>query len=463
MAYDWQLSVAAVVATLTASFANAQDAVPQTLITNVHVFDGVGEARIENASVLVEGNLIKEVSTEAIDAPGATVVDGGGRTLMPGLIDSHTHLYATGVFQTFAGLQAAKWDQIGAVAAENARDYLYDGYTTVRDTGGMGSGLKDLIDQGTVEGPRIYAAGAAIGPSSGHGDWRNPVQRTFNMGSNDVGNTLNLSYVADGVEEVRKASRLNFAHGAHFLKLMAGGGVSSELDPLWSVAYRVDEIAAAVEAASFFDTYTTVHAYTDETVNMALDAGVKSIEHGQMVTEETVKRIADEGIFWAINVAGMDPQLLSHPNYAQPTVKPKLEAYLDGSENLVDYVKKYKPKIVHNVDTVLSTIGFGRAHRDFEKFYFAELFGNHAFLVAATSTGGELAQLTGKRNPYPNKLGLIEAGAYADILIVDGNPLEDLSVLGANPEWFDAAPRDRGFETIRLIMKDGVVYKNTLE
>lgn len=186
---------------------------------------------------------------------------------------------------------------------------------------------------------------------------------------------------------------------------MAGGGVSSELDPLWSVAYRVDEIAAAVEAASFFDTYTTVHAYTDETVNMALDAGVKSIEHGQMVTEETVKRIADEGIFWAINVAGLDPQLLSHPNYAQPTVKPKLEAYLDGSENLVDYMKKYKPKIVHNVDTVLSTIGFGPAHRDFEKFYFAELFGNHAFLVAATSTGGELAQLTGKRNPSGGPLG----------------------------------------------------------
>lgn len=181
-----------------------------------------------------------------------------------------------------------------------------------------------------------------------------------------------------------------------------------------------------------------------------------------MISEETVKRIADEGVFWALNVAGLDPQLLGHPNYAMPTVKPKLEAYLEGSKNLSSYIKKYKPKIVHNVDTVLSTIGVGRAHRDFEKHYFSELFGNHAFLVAATSTGGELALLTGKRNPYPKKLGVIEAGAYADILLVDGNPLEDLSVLGANPEWFDAAPRDRGFETIRLIMKDGEIYKNTL-
>ena len=129
---------------------------------------------------------------------------------------------------------------------------------------------------------------------------------------------------------------------------------------------------------------------------------------------------------------------------------------------MVEYIKKHKPKIVHNVDTVLSTIEFGRAHRDFEKFYFAKLFGNHAFLVAATSTGGELAQLTKRRNPYPHKLGVIEAGAYADILIVDGNPLEDLSCLGANEQWFDAPPRDRGFDTINLIMKDGKIYKNTI-
>jgi len=278
----------------------------------------------------------------------------------------------------------------------------------------------------------------------------------------DVGNQLNLSYLADSPDEITKASRLNFAHGASFLKLMAGGGVSSELDPLWSIAYSVEELSAAVEAASFFDTYVTVHAYTDETVNMALDAGVKSIEHGQMVSEDTVRRIKKEGVFWALNVAGMDPALLQHPNFSMPTVKPKLEAYLEGSKNLVEYVKKHKPKIVHNVDTVLSTIEFGRSHRDFEKYYFTELFGNHAFLVAATSTGGELAQLTGKRNPYPRKLGVIEQGAYADILIVDGNPLEDLSVLGANPKWFDAKPRDRGFDTTRIIMKDGVIYKNTL-
>lgn len=149
------------------------------LFTNVHVFDGVNEERIENANVLIVGNLIAEVSAEPIAAANARVIDGGGRTLMPGLIDSHTHLYATSVFQSFAQLQASMWDQIGIMANENARDYLYDGYTTIRDTGGMGSGLRELIDAGKVEGPRIYTAGAAIGPTSGHGDWRNPVQRHF--------------------------------------------------------------------------------------------------------------------------------------------------------------------------------------------------------------------------------------------------------------------------------------------
>ena len=445
------------------SFLFAEEKVPSyTHITNVTIFDGVNEETIDG-SVLVENNLIKEFGVSVKAPEAATVIDGGGKFLMPGLIDSHVHLYATGVFQTFQGLQAAKWDQIGIMANENAKDYLYDGYTTVRDTGGMGGGLRELIDKGMLEGPRIYPSGAVIGPTSGHGDWRNPSQRTFFGENPDMGEQLNLSYLADGPDEIRKASRLNFAHGATQLKLMAGGGVSSELDPLWSVAYSVAELKAAVESAEFFDTYVLVHAYNDRTVKMALDAGVKCIDHGQMVSEETVKRMADEGIFWSINFAGLDPELLNHPNYSMPSVRPKVVAYQEGAKNLVKYIKKYKPKIVHNVDTVLSTVDFGRAHRDFEKYYAAKVLGNFEFLKSATSTAGELAQLTQRRNPYPHKLGVIEAGAYADILIVDGNPLEDMSCLGANSKWFDAPERKRGFDTIQLIMKDGKVYKNTLD
>ncbi|MEP4766920.1 MAG: amidohydrolase family protein, partial [Roseibium sp.] len=337
----------------TATAAFAQDTLPQTLFTNVHVFDGVNEARIENASVLVEGNLIKEVSTEAIDAPGATVVDGGGRTLMPGLIDSHVHLNLTGLFTSFGGAEYANWDGVGAMAVANARDYLMDGYTTVRDACGQGDAMKKLIDQDILVGPRIYPSGACIGPQSGHTDWRSPRARAEGGPVAQV-EELNLAVVADGVDEIRTAARRNLSYGATQIKLTVGGGVSSELDPLWSVGYSVEEIKAAVDVAAFFDTYAFTHAYTDETVQMALDAGVKVIEHGQMVTEETVKRMADEGIFWSLNTAGFSPILFEHPNFAPGTPAGiKLAVAHDQSKDLIALVKKYKPKVVHNVDTVL--------------------------------------------------------------------------------------------------------------
>jgi len=244
---------------------------------------------------------------------------------------------------------------------------------------------------------------------------------------------------------------------------MAGGGISSVIDPLWSIAYTPAEMEAAVEAAEYFDTYVMVHAYSNRTVNMALDAGVKVIDHGQMVTEDTVKRMAEEGIYWVTNLGGLDPSLLAHPNFGVEPVKSKLEMFIEGSANLVSYIKRYKPKHVFGVDVVLSPTMLARNTRDFEKHIFADWFGNHAMLVAATSTPGEMAQLTGRRNPYPEaKLGVIEVGAYADILIVDGNPLEDISVIGANEKWFGAEPREEGHETIRVIMKDGKIFKNTL-
>ena len=229
--------------------------------------------------------------------------------------------------------------------------------------------------------------------------------------------------------------------------------------------YSQPELEAAVEAADFFDTYVTVHVYTDRGVKSALDAGVTCIEHGNLMSEESVKRIKKEGIFWALNLTGLSPSLFLHPNFAPGTfIGEKVAIAQEGSKNLKAYVKKYQPKIVFSVDTVLSTMEQGRSNRDFEKWIHADWFGNHAMLVAATSRAGELAQLTGQRNPYPDgKLGVIEPGAYADMLIVDGNPLEDMGVLGAHDKYLDAKPREAGIETIRVIMKDGKFFKNTLE
>jgi imidazolonepropionase-like amidohydrolase len=447
------------------SFLVAQEAEESNRImfTNVNVFDGVSDSLAKNTNVLVENDVIAAVGPSLPVPEGAQIIDGGGRTLMPGLIDSHVHLNLTGLFASFGGAEYAQWDGIGAMAAANARDYLMDGYTTVRDACGQGDALKKLIDKDILVGPRIYPSGACIGPRSGHTDWRSPRARAHGGPVSQV-QQLNLAVVADGEEAIREAARTNLSFGATQIKLTVGGGVSSELDPLWSVGYSVDEIKAAVDVAEFYDTYVLTHAYTDETVIMALDAGVKVIEHGQMVTEKTVKRMAKEGTFWSLNTAGFSPILFEHPNFAHGTPSgEKLAIAHDQSKNLIDLVKKYKPKVVHNVDSVLMTLEQARAHRDFEKYQFADWFGNHMMLISATSTPGEMAQLTGQRNPYPGKLGVIEPGAYADILVVDGNPLDDVAVLGAKPKWFDAEPRGEGHETIRVIMKGGKFYKNTLK
>lgn len=436
---------------------------PQTLFTNVHVWDGTSDGITRRINVLVENNLIKKIRADASDAHAeAVVIDAPGKILMPGLIDSHVHFNLTGLFTTLAGGQAAAWDQIGAQAAANARDHLMDGFTTVRDTCGMGNGLQQLIDRGTVVGPRIYPSGACISPTSGHGEWRAHDQRYPNAEPSFL-EKLSVIQLVDSPDEMTAATRRNLSHGASQIKLTAGGGVSSTLDPLYSVGFSVAEMRAAVVAAEFFDTYVLTHAYNDRTVRMSIEAGVKVIEHGQMVTEDTVKLMVDKGIYWSVNLAGMDPDLLTHPNFATGPVRAKVETFHEGSKDMVRLIKKHKPKIVFNVDTVLSTMHQARAQRDFEKFLFSEWFGNHALLVAMTSTPGEMARLTGKRNPYPDaKLGVIEEGAYADILIVDGNPLDDVTAIGANEKWFDAPPRDEGVETIRLIMKDGMIYKNTL-
>ncbi|CUK17385.1 putative chlorohydrolase/aminohydrolase [Ruegeria denitrificans] len=435
---------------------------PFTLFTNVHIFDGINEERIENASVLVEGNIIKEISSDAIDAPDAVVIDGDGRTLMPGLVENHVHFNLVNTMTTLNDGQSARWDEIGLMITANARDFLMDGYTTVRDACGSSDAVRHAIDRGDIIGPRFYASGACISPTSGHGDWRAPSGRYLGAPETSL-EKKGVITLANNPDEVREAVRENLSNGATQIKLFAGGGVSSVLDPLWSHAYTQEELEAAVEAAEFFDTYVTVHAYTDRSINAALDAGVKGIEHGQMAQEETVKRMAEMGTYWALNTAGLTPDLLKVPNYASGPVREKVEYFFQESKNLVEYVKKYKPKIVHNVDSVLLSKQAARAHRDFEKYYFASLFGNHAMLVSATSTAGELAQITNRRNPYPGKFGVIEEGAYADILIVDGNPLEDITVIGGNEKWFDAEPRGEGIETIRVIMKDGIIYKNTLE
>ena len=446
--------------------ANAQEEPSYVVFQGVNVFDGVSETLVKNVSVLVEDNLIKEIGSGIRVPDGATVIDGGGRTLMPGLIDSHVHLTHTFALGGVKGFEAMTWEEIGAAATASAKEHLMNGFTTVRDMGGMADGIKRMVDRGLLVGPRIYPAGAYISQMSGHADMRLRSQPNAQVAGVQYSNLerLNIIRLADGVPAMLTAVRDNFSNGAVYIKIMAGGGVSSERDPLHTIQYTPQELEAANQAVRNWDTYWTVHAYTDTTVIQALNAGAECVDHAQMISESTMRRIVADSVFLSSNLTGISEELLSHPVYGDPSspVSVKVRQFMSGSKDFAEYVRTHRPRWVFNSDIVFSTITYFRQHLDYEKYIAGEWFGNHYALVGMTSRGGELAALTGQSNPYPGKLGVIEAGAYADILVVDGNPLENLSAIGADGGWFNAEPRDVDVKPIRVIMKDGKIYKNTL-
>ena len=451
----------AILTLMGAPSAQAEEEAPsQVLFENVRVFDGTSDSLTSPTSVLVENNLIKAIGSSAGAGSQAVRIDGGGRTLMPGLIDSHAHFNVNGA--NLGDLEGMRWDEIGARAAAQAQDWFADGFTTVRGMGSNANGLKRTIDAGLLDGPRIYPSASYVSQTSGHGDLLLGSQNQDPSTSNMV--RLGITQLADGADAVRAAVRRNFADGASQIKLMVGGGISSEKGPLFAPQFSDAEIRAAVEEAEARDTYVAVHVYQDAHIRRALELGVKSIEHGQFISEETARLLKEKGAFIAPFTAGITAAAFDHPAYSVPGTPQYIKGkeFQRDSENFVEIMKKVQPKIVMAVDIVFLVGEPARSARDFEKFAFADFFGNLQALRSMTSIGGELAALSGGSNPYPGKLGVIEAGALADILIVDGNPLEDMSVLGANSKYLDAEPRKRGIDTINLIMKDGKIYKNTL-
>jgi imidazolonepropionase-like amidohydrolase len=483
-------------AALAVEFAKIPDTV--TLFKNVKVFNGK-EDKLHNVDVLVVKNKIhkvaKDIPTTATweidvttggvqqlkDPIGGihaytiqtydqgkiekkkvkvSVVDGGGRTLMPGLIDSHVHinLYKDGTLPNF---QDTTWEEIGARSAAFTQEMLAMGFTTLRDMCGAHEGLKKIIDEGLLPGPRLYLSGACISQTSGHGDWGIAGQR---KGESNL-ERLEITRVADGRDEVLEGARRNFALGSHYLKVMVSGGVTSVKDPIYGSQYTDDEISAAVETAEDWGSYVAVHVFQDDDLGRVLDLGVKCIDHGMTISEKNMKKLVEKGAFFSPNLTALAPEALLHPMHQDPDFPPtrKFMWLRNNSDNVYNLIRKYNPKIVFNSDYVLLTGAPYRASMDFTKYNYAREFGNFWALQMLTKNGGELAALTGPENPYPDgKLGVIEEGAYADILVVDGNPLEDFTLLGANSKWFDAEPREQDVPTIKIIMKDGKIYKNTL-
>jgi imidazolonepropionase-like amidohydrolase len=414
----------------------------RTLFTNVNVFDGKAEKRIMNANVLVEGNLIKQVSPTPISAKGAKVIDGGGRTLMPGLIDAHWHVMYVGT--PLSTLVNGDMVEVAARAVPKAEAVLMRGFTTVRDMGGPAESIKKLIDTGVIAGPRILPSGPPLSQTSGHFDYRdrNAIPASEGDPPSYWYRTRLLS-LADGVPEVLKATRENLRMGASQIKLATGGGVSSVYDPLDVAEYTVEEIKAAVDAAEDWNTYVAVHVMTDRAIRKSIEAGAKSIEHGYFVSDETLKLMAEKGIW-------ICPQPFFEGDLEFPDAdrSAKFKQVTDATASLYPRVKKFGVKLGFGTDFLFIPPS---ENQGAQLARLGTWFTPAEVLKIATSQNAKLLELSGPRHPYrEGKLGVIAEGAYADLILVDGNPLENLDLV-ADP--------DKNFN---LIMKDGVIYKNEL-
>ncbi len=415
-----------------------------TLFVNVNVFDGQSAAIRKNVSVVVEGSTISEIKNGRMEAPqGATVIEGGGRTLMPGLIDNHTHIFMAGSSQAEMLDPNNTFEMLEATAADEAKKMLLRGYTAVRDVGGPIFGVKRMIDQGKSIGPRIYPSGALISQTSGHGDFRMPNDRAHRFGGAFTrGELLGVGFIADGRDEVLTATRENLRSGASQIKVMAGGGAASAYDPLDVAQYTLDELEAAVDAADDWNTYVTVHAYTPKAVRRAIEAGVKCIEHGQLLDEETIKFVAEKKVWLSLQ------SLDEAPPAAPENVRAKKKQVVDGTANAFAWAKKYKVKLAFGTDLMFDPQQMTKQSTDILKL--KAWFNEAEVLKLMTHDNAQLLALSGPRNPYPGKLGVIEKGALADMILVDGDPIKNLELV-ADP--------DKNF---KVIMKDGKIYKNQL-
>ena len=430
--------------------------VSSVLITNVNIFDGKSDNLQQDMSLLVEGNKIARIASSISAPENSTTIDGAGRTLMPGLIEAHGHLFPNVSAET--GTALMYWDESGARMAHRAEHYLDLGFTTVRDTAGWVMGVKRAIDDGTIPGPRIYAAGPGISQTAGHGDFRLPFQRNPYMGRLPenprpvVGNLNKLGHatLADGVDEVRKAVRENLAAGSAFIKVMAGGGIASMADPLQSVQYTKEELAAAQQEAANYGTYVTAHAHMDDAINSALDAGIRHFEHASIMSDETMRRLGKAGAYICPSAYLFLQPPEENTSWTNNIQRAKAQLAYDGVDNVLRNAGKYGIKVLWGTDVIGPAATFEKLVKEWE--YRAPYFPNVEQLKQATSINAEVLALTTFRNPYPaGPLGVIEEGAYADLLLVDGNPLENIMLM--------TEPR----KNFHLIMKDGKIHKNTVD
>ncbi len=419
----------------------------QILINNVNIFDGKNEKLAQKMNVLIQDNLIKKISaTDIAHEKDAQVFDGKGQTLIPGLIDMHSHLCIQEGMLT--GRDGYDQMAMGARSLISMQQYLDQGFTTARDAGCNILGIAKAGNKGLITIPRLFPSGGFLSQTGGHAD-----TGSFNdvPGRVDDLERHGFGYIVDGKTEVRRAARQNFRSGATQIKVMAGGGVASEFDPLHATQMSVEELKAIVEVAKDYGSYVLVHAYHDRSVNRAIDAGVRSIEHNFLVSEETIIRMKKEGVALSLQ-AVMSLEAFGNPDsitFFNDDQKAKGKAVNAGAKQMMQWAKKHDLLIVTGGDM------FGPAYntRQADNMVWVKKIGFSDFdiMKMGTSSAAEVLSWSGEMNPYKDgTLGTIEEGGYADIVLMSKNPLKDIAVLNDYKN------------TMKLIIKDGKIWKNTL-
>lgn len=400
------------------------------------VLDPRRDTLAEGIEVLIEGDRIKEVADRPISAAAAARIDLKGRTLMPGLIDAHIHLLLAEV--NLHLLDGVPLTLLAAKGAASAKAMLMRGFTTVRDTGGADFGIKLALETGLFEGPRLFISGAPISQTGGHGDFRLRTQTAFECAC--CSGVAFAARVADGVPEVLKAVRDELRKGADQIKLMVSGGVASQADPLESLQFRIDEIEAAVEEATRWGRYVCAHAYAAEAVGRAVAAGVRTIEHGNLIDAPTAQLMAERGAYLVPTLVTYDAMRRRGPDYGMSAYSlEKNQIVLEAGLRSLELARAAGVKIGFGTDLL------GPLQDDHCREFLirAEIMRPIDIVRSATIVNAEIVR-------QPGRLGEIAPGAFADLLVVDGDPLGDLGLF-----------QDQGAH-LPAIMKGGVFVKNAL-
>ena len=385
------------------------------LFRNARVLDGRSDAGLDGHDVLVEGSTIREVSDRPLSSASARVIDLRGKTLMPGLIDCHVHVIAT---IPDLGANAELPSSLVALrAARIMHGMLMRGFTTVRDLGGADFGLVTAIEEGLIPAPRLVICGKALSQTGGHTDYRGRYH------ARDVGHYATqlgaMGRVCDGVDAVRRVAREEIKAGAAFIKIMANGGVSSPTDPIASLGYSRDEIRAIVEEAANAQTYVAGHLYTDAAIRRAVECGVLSVEHGNLVTPETARLIKDKGAFVVPTNVTFDALAKEGAALGLPPASvAKIEDVRSAGLAALETLREAGVMMAYGTDL----LGDMHRHQSEEFVIRGRSLPAIEVIRSATINAAKVVRMEGK-------LGVIEAGAHADLIVVDGDPLADLALL----------------------------------